>query len=170
MATQDLARAAGWYRFEQVEQYIPSEHKLFRASSPNYTGFDGSLRLTPAALQFIKTQGIVGLVSFNQCSYTDAEQKSLKEAGISFLHLPVKDFTAASPDQLDQLYRFFLEHDATLVHCGYGHGRTGTGVTAIQLYQTSGKHPREEEWGPTNHVEKEVQMDALRELRAKLDK
>lgn len=170
MTTQDAARAAGWYRFEQVEQYIPNEHKLFRASSPNYLGFDGSLHLTPAALQFIKDQAIDGLVSFNQYSYTDAEQKSLKEAGISFLHLPVIDFAAASADQLDHLYRFFLEHGSTLVHCGYGYGRTGTGVTAIQLYLTSGQHPSEEEWAPMNHVEKQVQMEALRQLRAKLGK
>jgi protein-tyrosine phosphatase len=53
----------------------------------------------------------------------------------------------------------------TLVHCGHGHGRTGTCVTALQIGATRGFAPLEAEWKAVNHVEAEGQMTVLRELR-----
>ncbi|KAJ8473354.1 hypothetical protein ONZ45_g16332 [Pleurotus djamor] len=167
MSTSEAA-SVGWFRFKEVTFLVPRRHRLFRASSPNYFGFDASLSLTPEAVRFLEACEIDSLVSFNSQNYTENERASLKAAGIEFLHVPVKDFTAATPEQLDAVYQFFLENRATLLHCGYGHGRTGTGVTAIQLYATSGQAPPEDYWQAVNHVEKEEQMDALRSLKARL--
>jgi atypical dual specificity phosphatase len=78
-------------------------------------------------LEFLKEKGI-GAV----CSLTlqPLDPVLIEEFGLRYLHLPVPDF---APPSLEQVWRFEAfqrqaEADglATLVHCGAGHGRTGT--------------------------------------------
>lgn len=161
----ETAAVEEWHRFLEVTKDVASGHKLYRASSPNYMGGDKTQKLTGTATRILTDHNIDSVISFNQYSYTDAEKKLLSDAKIAYLHLPVIDFHAAALDQLRQAITFFKNHNPTLIHCGYGHGRTGTGVTALHLDFTKGQQPLESVWQSENHVEKPEQMDILRTLR-----
>lgn len=55
------------------------------------------------------------------------------------VHLPVKDWTAPTVEQLKRAGAFLGGKSATLVHCKYGHRRIGTGITALQLFADNGQ-------------------------------
>jgi len=88
---------------------------------------------------------------------------------IAYLHLHVDDWCAPTLEQLKQANEFFVGKSSTLLHCGYGHGRTGTGVTGLQICTTNGQtlNPFASTWWGSrgNHVEKRRQMSVLAELR-----
>lgn len=55
----------------------------------------------------------------------------IRECGFRSLHLPVTDFTPPTLEQIAEGVAFIrqnieVEHEAVLVHCGSGYGRTGT--------------------------------------------
>lgn len=161
-----------WHRFEEVTTHIPrGSHRLYRASAPNYAGFDGSQRLTQSAVDHLATHGITRIISLNMVEYTDEEKTRLNLAGVAYLHLPVEDFTAPTLEQIRRAITMFSKEPVanTLVHCGYGHGRTGTMVTAIQLWQTKG-HLDLAGMQEANHVERDVQRDVLRAYQQELRK
>ena len=120
-------------------------------------------------ITFLKQYNVNGIISFNQCPYDDASKKLLQDNNIGLLHCPVVDFKAQTMDDFENVNKFFKDRKTTLMHCGYGHGRTGTGVTALQLYHTKGNNPTTEEvrYG-VNHIEEQVQKDALEDLRKKI--
>lgn len=155
-----------WKRFEQVNEYIPTSRRLYRSSAPYY--FDQ--KITTDAIKFLEDNKITVIISFNEHSYTADEITLLKDAGITYHHLVVKDFQAATLEQLRDAHAI-TDSDkldsgtGILVHCGYGHGRTGTGITGIQLQYTEGANPPEADWAKVNHVESPVQIAVLRELR-----
>lgn len=161
-----------WHQWKQVTKYVPSGHKLYRSSAPNYDHSDDSQRLTTTAVKFLTDEGIDSIISFNQNSYKDNEKKLLADAKISYLHLPVVDYTAPTLEQLESAITFFngSAQKSTLVHCGFGHGRTGTGVTGLQLNATKGENPPEADWKKENYVEKPAQIAVLETLRDKLRK
>lgn len=142
-SADNLNMSAEWQRFQEVTRYMPSGHRLYRASTPNYSGHDSSQCLTDTAVQFLADQGIDSIISLNEHPYTTTEMNRLNNANIAYHHIGVADFQAPTIAQLGSANRFFREHQATLVHCGYGHGRTGTAVTALQLYATRGRYPGE---------------------------
>ena len=154
-----------WQRFKQVEAHIPASlNRLYRSSAPYYP----SQKITGDAIKFLKDNKISVIISFNQNSYTAAEITLLKNADITYHHLPVVDFQAATLEQLRDAYAVIDKLDSgtnVIVHCGYGHGRTGTGITGIQLQYTKGADPPEADWGKVNRVETAAQMAVLRELR-----
>jgi protein-tyrosine phosphatase len=157
-----------WQNWEEVTDKIQPcfrGRRLFRASCPNYDGHDdASQSLTQDAVNILIVRKVTRIVSFNHVPYNPDEMARLAAANILYLHLPVEDFHAATLDQLRLAIAFvhegFLAN--TLIHCGFGWGRTGTGVSAIQMFATWGNLP-ESFWkiGGTNHVEKQVQVDAL---------
>ncbi|KAI0933040.1 hypothetical protein AcW1_000019 [Taiwanofungus camphoratus] len=153
-----------WRHFERVSQHT-ADHIIYRSSAPGYNGRDEIQTLTADAVHFLVEREITGIVSFNAFPYADAAQRLLTDSGISYLHLPVRDFAAASANDLKRAYDFVAGRKTTLIHCGYGHGRTGTGVTAVQLHLTRGLNPPESEWMSVNHVEEEEQMSVLRQIR-----
>ena len=157
-----------WHHWEQVTEYVKTGHKLYRSSAPNYAGSDSTQKLTSTAVQYLTSQGIDSIISFNVYSYTDSEKALLIPAKITYLHLAVVDYTAPTLTQLETAITFFDAHKSTLFHCGYGHGRTGTGVTALQLAATKGQNPVESLWKSENYVEKSVQLAVLKKLRDKL--
>lgn len=159
-----------WHRFEEVREYVYYGRRLFRSSAPNYNEAEGdeSQKLTPTAVQFLVEKGITSVVSFNTYPYTVSQIAMLENVGIVYRHLPVKDFTAPTEDQLKDAIEFFRSNPdgSVLMHCGYGYGRTGTGITAAQLFATWGDSPDESEWETVNHVETDEQRTVLRSLRA----
>ncbi|EGN97289.1 hypothetical protein SERLA73DRAFT_183963 [Serpula lacrymans var. lacrymans S7.3] len=164
--------STGWLQWDQETKFVSPGHKLYRSSAPSYAGSDSTQKLTETAVQYLQTQGIDSVISFNQVPYNATEMQLLKDAKISYLHLPVMDYTAATIQQLRSAIAFYKDpkHKATLVHCGFGWGRTGTGVTAIQLDATQGANPPESEWKSVNHVEESVQVAVLKQLKSELQK
>jgi protein-tyrosine phosphatase len=160
----DTALAAGWRNWAQVTKYVTNK-SLYRSSAPNYSGEDCTQQLTPAAVGYLADNGIDSIISFNEHPYNEDEHQLLRNAKINYLHLPVKDFGAPTLGQLEDAITFFTNpgQQSTLVHCGYGRGRTGTGVTALQLHATAGRKPDESEWGGSG-VETKGQEAVLGQL------
>lgn len=147
----------------EVGKHCLPGHRLFRSSSPNYlspredavNGGDKSQRLTQDAVKWLTENKINSIISFNQFSYKPEELALLSKANITYRHFCAEDFHSPSIENLKAAVMFHaeLKDASTLVHCGYGHGRTGTGISAIQLYVEDGKQPTKMEWIAIDHVE-----------------
>jgi atypical dual specificity phosphatase len=78
-------------------------------------------------LAFLKAQGIGALVSLTE---RPLDAQLLEEFGLRCLHLPVTDFAAPDLAQIRTFLDFLRQAEAdglaVTVHCGAGHGRTGT--------------------------------------------
>jgi len=79
-------------------------------------------------LAFLKIEGIEAIISLSE---TPLEKSLLRENGISYLHVPIDDFTAPTIEQVEQCMEFidrmmFKQDRAVAIHCGAGCGRTGT--------------------------------------------
>lgn len=153
----------GWFRWRKVEKYGLPGRRLFRSSCPNYksprddpsNGGDKSQRLTRDAVDWLAANEINSIISFNQFPYKQDELELLEKANITYRHYATDDFTSPSIENLKAAVKFHADFEGaiTLVHCGYGHGRTGTGISAIQLYAEGGERPTEMEWIAENYVE-----------------
>ena len=157
-----------WENWDEVTRHVLGGHRLFRSSAPNYHGHDADQLVTDTAIAWLTKKHIDTIVSFNAVPYTDDEQRRVSKAGIFYRHLPVVDFTAPTFQQLQLAAQVFNDRPSAsmLVHCGFGWGRTGTGITALQLFATWGDAPPEDEWESVNHVERPEQMEVLRRIRA----
>ena len=87
-------------------------------------------RVAPLAedLTFLKAEGIGAIISLSE---TPLDEAVLCESGLSWLHVPVDDFTAPTIEQIELCMEFIdkmahAENKAVAVHCGAGCGRTGT--------------------------------------------
>jgi atypical dual specificity phosphatase len=80
-----------------------------------------------AALAALARHGVSVLVNLHERAHNPTR---LQRHGLTEVHLPVKDFTAPSPEQLDQgvtaIEQAVAEGKKVAVHCGGGLGRTGT--------------------------------------------
>jgi atypical dual specificity phosphatase len=80
-----------------------------------------------AALQALSRHGVQVAVNLHERSHGPTR---LLPYGIAEIHLPVADFTAPSPEQLEAgvaaIERSIREGKTVVVHCGGGLGRTGT--------------------------------------------
>lgn len=90
------------------------------------------------AIATLSERGIQLLVNLHVRPH---EPEHLKWYGLREVHLPVKDFAAPSPSQIDRGVRAILEARAVdervAVHCGGGLGRTGT-LLACYLAKAQG--------------------------------
>src|SRR5215211_2416438 len=80
-----------------------------------------------ATLRALANQGISVLVNLHERSH---DRSVLMRHGLSEIHIPVKDFTAPLPEELEQGVAAISSATAlnkrVAVHCGGGLGRTGT--------------------------------------------
>ena len=158
--------------FRRFEWVITENGWLARSSAPNYddnasSDPDATQNMDDAAVQFLVDYGITHVISMNGYELSATEQRRLSDRNIAYTHLPVTDFHAPTLNQLDQAQQAYTSHISgrTLVYCGYGHGRTGTVITALQLYMG---RPRTHADYYANHVEDPSQVAVLDELKAKL--
>jgi protein-tyrosine phosphatase len=157
--------------FKRFECVVSGQ--LFRSSAPNYqddtsnSDADSTQDMNDAAVQFLLLHKISNVISVNSHELPPAAQRRLADKSISYKHLPVPDYHAPTLYDLEQAQHAFTSHfsSATLVYCGFGHGRTGTVITALQLY---GGRDRKRGDYRDNHVETQDQMDVLDQLRKNL--
>ncbi|KJZ68267.1 hypothetical protein HIM_12345 [Hirsutella minnesotensis 3608] len=123
----------------------------------------------PQSVAFLKSQGITHVIGVNSDAENEEIRSRLRQGGIDYTVLVVADLTSPTVGQLRQAYDAFRRHKTgTLVWCGYGHGRTGTAVSAIQILSETGRgsgYKFTDEDFNKNHVETETQLKTLRALQ-----
>ncbi len=162
---------AGFYRFEWVKGHIPDSDKLARSSAPYYNSSDSDQKLTDASISFLKASKIEHVISLNSQANSKDISDKLKNNSIAYTPLPVEDFKSPTLSDLSTGNTQYRKHRAgTLVWCGYGHGRTGTMVTGLQIYAEKDKAQPQQlshDDYEKNHVETPDQMKVLDELQSK---
>lgn len=92
---------------------------------------------TERALAALSASGVRLLVNLHKRPHEEAR---LARHGLREVHLPVKDFAAPSPEQVEsavgEIRGALAAGEAVAVHCGGGLGRTGT-VLACYLLASS---------------------------------
>ena len=82
---------------------------------------------TERALAALSKSGVRLLVNLHRCPHDPAR---LGRRGLREIHLPVEDFAAPSPEQIERGVNAIVQasaaDEAVAVHCGGGLGRTGT--------------------------------------------
>lgn len=129
--------------WRQVSGHIPSTDRLFRSSSPNYTGSEDGHNLTDKGIEILKANKIDHVISLNSKAVSNTAIKTkLDNSGIAYTPLPVPDFNAPTAEQLATGNTNYRKHrKGTLVWCGFGHGRTGTMITGLQIYAEKDNKP-----------------------------
>ncbi|ATY66188.1 galactonate dehydratase [Cordyceps militaris] len=177
-ANQELprrgAKEGGIERFEIVKASMSPGDMLARSGAPFYSGNDKSQKITPETIAFFKEAGIQHVISLNSDANAAHMKESLSAAGIAYTPRPVEDFEVPTPEDFQKGWEAFVAHrNGTLVWCGFGWGRTGTMVSALQI---QAQHERGEALAFTNsdytknHVETDEQKAALNELQERLKK
>ncbi|MFT0476247.1 dual specificity protein phosphatase family protein [Pseudomonas antarctica] len=113
--------------------------KIFRASQPYYNDSeDTAQRFDANAIALLKNYGIKGIISLNQKLLESNSAAALSNESITYHHLEVKDFNTPTAAELIQGCKAIdsaLAKGNVLVYCGFGQGRTGTMMTAYEIYK-----------------------------------
>jgi len=175
-----MADKSRFYRWAEVKDFLEdSERKLFRSSAPGYSGdHDTEQELEDSDIAWLEesANSVTRILSLNQCPYSVSAQAKLTEARINYQRRPVTDYTSPTLD--DVHFAVNMRKEAPpgnmLVHCGWGAGRTGTLITAMQLQATNGSlrlgslQKTLKDLMKDNHVEEDVQKDFLKEYQRQL--
>ncbi|KYK58800.1 hypothetical protein DCS_05818 [Drechmeria coniospora] len=146
--------------------------RLFASSSPNYNGRDSSHRITTETIEYLRANNITNIISLNEEANSDHIIRALAAANIAYTPLPVMDYLSPTLHELERGWESFLQHrSGTLIWCGYGYGRTGTMITALQMYsqqQRSEFRPWTSDDYRSNFVESESQIHTLNQLQSSI--
>jgi len=151
--------------FRRFEWVIPG--RLARSSAPHYVSHDEDQNMNSAAISFLVSHGITNVISLNSYPLSLMELGLLLTNRISYTHVCVQDYHAPTLTDFDTISRSFTSSGTTLVCCGFGHGRTGTAISALQLF--TGHRLRHTDF-KVNYVQTELQFDALDTLKDSLER
>lgn len=88
------------------------------------------------SLAGLADRGVGLLVNLHERAH---DPDRLKSHGLTEVHLPLRDFTAPSPEQIERGVAAIVEArdvgEAVAVHCGGGFGRTGTLLACYLIHR-----------------------------------
>lgn len=117
--------------------------------------------MNDAAVKILKDKKVTYVISANEIELDAAQRKRLSDAGIGYKHEKVADFGVPTETQFKDVHRLWKAAKHCHLYCGWGHGRTGTYVSGIQILEGVYKtQPKEADY-KKNHVEADEQMQAL---------
>jgi len=119
--------------FRRFEWVIPRH--LARSSAPYYDGEDADEAINETSIEFLRDHGIRNIISLNSLELSLRQRDRLRAARISYSHIKAVECTAVTQEQFDQIWNAYVSAGVTVVYCGYGDGRTGMAISAIQLFQ-----------------------------------
>jgi len=119
--------------FRRFEWVIPG--RLARSSAPYYNGEDADEAINETSIEFLNNYGIKNIISLNSVELSPRQRGWLRAAKISYSHIKAVECNAVTQEQFDQIWNAYDEAGVTVVYCGYGDGRTGMAISAIQLFQ-----------------------------------
>ena len=119
--------------FRRFQWVIPG--RLARSSAPYYDGEDADESINETSIEFLNNYGIKNIISLNSVELSSRQKGRLRAAEITYSHIKAVECTAVTQDQFDQIWNAYDKAGATIVYCGYGDGRTGMAISAIQLFQ-----------------------------------
>ena len=120
--------------FRKFEWVIPG--RLARSSAPYYDGEDADENINETSIGFLNNYGIKNIISLNSVELSPRQKGRLRAARISYSHIKAVKCTAVTQEQFDQIRNAYDNAGVTVVYCGYGDGRTGMAISAIQLFQS----------------------------------
>jgi len=119
--------------FRRFEWVIPG--RLARSSAPYYDGEDADENINETSIEFLQNYGIKNIISLNSVELSSRQRGRLRAAKVSYSHVKAVGCAAVTQEQFDQIWNAYDEEGVTIVYCGYGDGRTGMAISAIQLFQ-----------------------------------
>ena len=151
--------------FKRFEWVIPG--RLARSSAPYYDGEDSDENINETSIEFLNNYGIKNIISLNSVELSPREKGRLRVAKISYSHIKAEKCTAVTQEQFDQIWNAYDEAGVTVVYCGYGDGRAGMAISAIQLFQ--GRALDNKDY-MENGVQCPSQLAALKELNDRINR
>ena len=145
--------------FRRFEWVIPG--RLARSSAPYYDSEDADQSMNETSIEFLDHYQIKNIISLNSVELSPRERARLRDAGIAYSHIKATEYTAVTQEQFDQIWDAYNKSGATIVYCGYGDGRTGMAISAIQLFQG---HVLDDKDYRENGVQCPSQLAALKAL------
>ncbi|PUU75896.1 hypothetical protein B9Z19DRAFT_1130588 [Tuber borchii] len=163
--TQFGLHRVGGSVFRRFEWVIPN--RLGRSSAPYYDGEDADESINETSIEFLNKYGIKNIISLNSIELSPRQRGRLRASKISYSHIQAFECTAVTQEQFDQIWNAYDKSGATtIVYCGYGDGRTGIAISAIQLFE--GRALDDNDYRG-NGVQCPSQIAALNELRGRIN-
>ncbi|KAG0639002.1 hypothetical protein HOY80DRAFT_1076030 [Tuber brumale] len=119
--------------FRRFEWVVPG--RLARSSAPYYDGEDSDESINETSIESLRNHEIKNIISLNSIEVSPREKGRLRAAKISYSHIKAAEGTAFTQEQFEQIWNAYNKAGTTIVYCGYGDGRTGMAISAIQLYE-----------------------------------